>query len=434
MKSTLKLRIDSLGIKLPFYLALFCAILSTANALIGYRVFKSLFERQYKTVTEQIAHTALSYINGDRISEYAVNPVEDAEWREADNRLEMLTETAYLAYIYVTVPDVNYENRVYIFDTVNSEVKNGKKYELGKVNTLKHYSEDRLNEMRRVMTAGESAIHFVYNKTGGHVTTSIPVKDSAGNNVAILSIVKPMSEVKDFKRSYRNVVLESSSIITALFVLIFILILVFRVIRPMRLITHETAHFAEHGGKISGILANVKGHDELAVLARSVEKMSEDMNQYIADLTHTTAEKERLSAELDVATQIQANMLPRIVAAFFLLAALLLAFGKTADEVRAEGTEEWIVPARCFEGNRPTTSIFGVELTPHSLGALIAVYEHIVFTEGTVWGIDSFDQWGVELGKQLAKQIVPALHDDEALAAQDASTQALIKFYRAARK
>lgn len=312
MKSTLKLRINSLGIKLPFYLALFCAILSTANALIGYRVFKSLFERQYKTVTEQIAHTALSYINGDRISEYAVNPVEDAEWREADNRLEMLTETAYLAYIYVTVPDVNYENRVYIFDTVNSEVKNGKKYELGKVNTLKHYSEDRLNEMRRVMTAGESAIHFVYNKTGGHVTTSIPVKDSAGNNVAILSIVKPMSEVKDFKRSYRNVVLESSSMITAFFVLIFILILVFRVIRPMRLITHETAHFAEHGGKISGILANVKGHDELAVLARSVEKMSEDMNQYIADLTHTTAEKERLSAELDVATQIQANMLPRI--------------------------------------------------------------------------------------------------------------------------
>ena len=111
-----------------------------------------------------------------------------------------------------------------------------------------------------------------------------------------------------------------------------------------------------------------------------------------------------------------------------------LAFGKTADEVRAEGTAEWMVPARVFEGNRPTTSIFGDELTPHALGELIALYEHITFVEGTIWGIDSYDQWGVELGKQLAKQITPAFHDDEALAQQDASTQALIEYYRAHRK
>ena len=118
----------------------------------------------------------------------------------------------------------------------------------------------------------------------------------------------------------------------------------------------------------------------------------------------------------------------------FLAQTKALAFGKTADEVRAEGTPEWIVPARCFEGNRPTTSIFGTELNPHTLGELIALYEHITFVEGVVWGIDSFDQWGVELGKQLAKQITPALHDDEALATQDASTKALIEFYRANRK
>ena len=118
----------------------------------------------------------------------------------------------------------------------------------------------------------------------------------------------------------------------------------------------------------------------------------------------------------------------------FLAQTKALAFGKTADEVRAEGTAEWMVPARCFEGNRPTTSIFGIDLTPHALGELIALYEHITFVEGTVWGLDSYDQWGVELGKQLAKQITPAFHDDEALAAQDASTQALIQYYRAHRK
>lgn len=118
----------------------------------------------------------------------------------------------------------------------------------------------------------------------------------------------------------------------------------------------------------------------------------------------------------------------------FLAQTKALAFGKTADEVRAEGTAEWMVPARMFSGNRPTTSIFGVELNAHTLGELIALYEHITFVEGSVWGLDSYDQWGVELGKQLAKQITPAFHDDEALAAQDASTQALIKFYRKHRK
>lgn len=112
-----------------------------------------------------------------------------------------------------------------------------------------------------------------------------------------------------------------------------------------------------------------------------------------------------------------------------------LAFGKTADEVRAEGTAEEIVPARVFSGNRPTTSIFGEALTPFALGELIALYEHITFVEGTVWGLDSYDQWGVELGKQLAKQITPAIsQDDDALTAQDASTQSLIRFYRAHRK
>ncbi len=118
----------------------------------------------------------------------------------------------------------------------------------------------------------------------------------------------------------------------------------------------------------------------------------------------------------------------------FLAQTKALAFGKTADEVRAEGTPEWMVPARVFEGNRPTTSIFGCELTAHALGELIALYEHITFVEGTVWGLDSYDQWGVELGKQLAKQITPAFHDDAALAEQDASTKALIEYYRAHRK
>ncbi len=108
-----------------------------------------------------------------------------------------------------------------------------------------------------------------------------------------------------------------------------------------------------------------------------------------------------------------------------------LAFGKTPEQVRAEGTAENIVNARVFSGNRPTTSIMAPALTPGVLGQLIALYEHITFTQGVVWGIDSFDQWGVELGKQLALQISPAVSGDADTAEQqDASTQSLIAYYR----
>lgn len=112
-----------------------------------------------------------------------------------------------------------------------------------------------------------------------------------------------------------------------------------------------------------------------------------------------------------------------------------LAFGKTVEEVRAEGTAEAVVPARVFSGNRPTTSIMAPALTPSVVGQLIALYEHVTFTQGVVWGINSFDQWGVELGKQLALQLAPAVAGDpEALADQDPSSRSLVRYYLAHRQ
>jgi glucose-6-phosphate isomerase len=111
-----------------------------------------------------------------------------------------------------------------------------------------------------------------------------------------------------------------------------------------------------------------------------------------------------------------------------------LAFGKTADEVRAEGTPDWLVPHRVFPGNRPTSTILADRLTPETLGKLVALYEHSVFTQGTIWHINSFDQWGVELGKVLAQRIVPELESPtEPALAHDSSTNALIGRYRAGR-
>jgi glucose-6-phosphate isomerase len=112
--------------------------------------------------------------------------------------------------------------------------------------------------------------------------------------------------------------------------------------------------------------------------------------------------------------------------------AAALAFGKTEEEVRAEGTPEAVVPHRVMEGNRPTNTLLCEVLTPRLLGSLVALYEHMVFTQGTIWDIDSFDQWGVELGKVLAQQIIPELESEsEPALSHDSSTNALVRRYRA---
>lgn len=112
-----------------------------------------------------------------------------------------------------------------------------------------------------------------------------------------------------------------------------------------------------------------------------------------------------------------------------------LAFGKTAEQVQAEGTPDWLVPHRVFEGNRPSNTIFADELSPSILGQLVALYEHCVFTQGSIWQINSFDQWGVELGKQLAQRIIPELESSETPDLQhDSSTNNLIRRYRAAKE
>jgi glucose-6-phosphate isomerase len=108
-----------------------------------------------------------------------------------------------------------------------------------------------------------------------------------------------------------------------------------------------------------------------------------------------------------------------------------LAFGKTPEQVKAEGTPDWLVPHRVFEGNRPSNTILADRLTPETLGKLVALYEHSVFTQGVIWSIDSFDQWGVELGKVLAQRIIPELESPaEPELAHDSSTNSLIRRYR----
>jgi glucose-6-phosphate isomerase len=112
-----------------------------------------------------------------------------------------------------------------------------------------------------------------------------------------------------------------------------------------------------------------------------------------------------------------------------------LAFGKTPAQVEAEGTPKWLVPHRVFEGNRPSNTILAEKLTPETLGKLVALYEHSVFIQGAIWNIDSFDQWGVELGKVLAQRIIPELESKtDPRLAHDSSTNNLIRYYRKSKR
>ena len=306
-----KLSFFSLRVQLPLTVTLFCLILSTVNGLFGYRQFKTVFEELYNRVTMQFTYTAASYINGDKIKYWLENGA-DEEWEETNKKLNHLTNIADLVFIYLFVPDSDYKTRTYVFDTINANATQYKPIPLGHVESMEKKDDEYITNIKRLMMRGIRYTYYTYNKTGGHVTSAIPIYDSYNNIVGALSVIKPMSEVQVVKERFLHSTLTTSVICLCVFIVTALLLISVKLIRPILLLTYETSHFAEHGGTLTEAIKRVHGKGELSLLAKSVQQMSVDMNRYIADLTQMTAEKERLGAELSVATQIQADMLPRV--------------------------------------------------------------------------------------------------------------------------
>ncbi len=306
-----KIRISVLGLELVFGAVIFGAFMCLVNSYNGYREFKNELEVIYGTVTEQFAQTAATYVDGDKL-EYWIQNGPDDEWYETNQRLIDITEASELVYVYVTTIAPDYKSRTYVFDTVNSLEKNSTIIELGYKQSLEKKTPDYIEKLQGVIEYGENYSMFSYKKGGGHVTSAVPLIGSNGKPCAIVSVVKPMHEIKEYKRRFLQSIILWALVLTALFVSLYALFLYFGIIRPILFVTQETSHFAEHHGELTGILKKVHGHNEISTLAKSVEKMSMDMHRYIKDLTHATAEKERLGAELNVAKKIQAEMLPRV--------------------------------------------------------------------------------------------------------------------------
>ena len=308
-----KIKLPILAVELIIATLLFGTLMCIVNSLTGYREFKRELENMYGDITIQLAKTGASYIHIDSIP-YWLKHGTDEEWEETNKKLDTLTNTSDLAYIYVSVISPDYKSRTYVFDTVNqlSLEAGSTVIPFGKVSSLENKDEEYINNLKSVIEDGQSYTSFTYKDEGGHVTTAMPLFGTDGKVTAIMSIVKPMNEVKQHKRNFLKSIIISATILTLLFIALYAFMLYMGIIRPILFVTYETSHFAEHHGELTGLLKKIRHRNEIGKLAKSVEKMSSDMNKYIEDLTHATAEKERLGAELNVAKQIQSEMLPRV--------------------------------------------------------------------------------------------------------------------------
>ena len=308
-----KIKFSILALELIIGAVFFGVVMCLVNSLAGYREFKKEIEAMYGNITQELAKTGATYINVDRIPQW-LNDGQDEQWQDANNKLDILTSTAELAYIYVSVISPDYKQRTYVFDTVNplAIAEGSKPIPFGKVSSLESKDEAYIENLRSVLEEGQEYSSFTYKKEGGHVTTATPLYDSTGKVTAIMSIVKPMNEIKEYRQNYLRSIIISAVLLTIVFIIFFALSVYFGMIRPILFITYETSHFAEHHAELTGTLKKIHSHNEIGTLAKSIEKMSSDITNYIEELTHATAEKERLSAELNVATQIQAEMLPRV--------------------------------------------------------------------------------------------------------------------------
>ena len=308
-----KLKLSILAVELIIGTLLFGTLMTIVNSFTGYREFKQELENLYGDITIQLAKTGASYIHVDSIP-YWIKHEPDEEWEETNKKLDTLTNTSDLAYIYVSVISPDYKKRTYVFDTVNqlSLEAGSKVIPFGTVSSLEDKDEEYINNLKLVIEEGKNYTSFTYKGEGGHVTTALPLFGTDGKVTAIMSIVKPMNEIKEHRRNFLRSIIISATILTLLFIALYAFLLYMGIIRPILFVTYETSHLAEHHGELTGLLTKIRHRNEIGKLAKSVEKMSRDMNKYIEDLTHATAEKERLGAELNVAKQIQAEMLPRV--------------------------------------------------------------------------------------------------------------------------
>lgn len=317
MASTTEKQFSPLAFKLIMGAIAFGAVLGVIITVAGYRHFTKSFEEQYYRTNLEFAYIAASYIDGDDFQTYINRGMVDDKWMQAKSRLTEITNVADFETLAVTVPDsFKYEYQNYVYHCANARIAEKTKiYTIIAPEYLANKEHSYIVKIKKLMMLGRIFNEVAYTEDGAVARTSIPIRDSYNNIVGMLTVTKSMNQVRAQQVQY----LRKNVIIAVVAVLFYLLLygayLYIQYVHPIRMITRETAYFAQNGD-LSGSLKKIKNRDEIGGLSKAVEKMSADIKNYINDLTTVTAEKERISTELNVATKIQSDMLPQIYPAF----------------------------------------------------------------------------------------------------------------------
>ena len=312
----MKEKASGLAIKLITSVLLLSVLLCAAISYMGYREFTTVLEDEYNRSAYEIAETARTYLDADRLEHYLETGEIDEAYLEIQARLDALVRSTDSYIIYVTRLSGDYTTSTYIFDSVHPDT-GFTRYELGY--TAKDMDPNYQEEVERMMTTGERSAVYFYSYTeasGAHTTAAIPIADSSGEIVALLGVEKAMTALENARRTYVWNVMGITALAVALFLLAYIFFLRREVVSPILTIAGEARRFAEDNVARLDLLEKIRKKDEIGTLARAIGKMEADIVQYVENLTAVTAEKERIGAELSVATQIQADMLPRIFPPF----------------------------------------------------------------------------------------------------------------------
>ncbi len=290
---------------------LLCTLISAAS----YWSFTRQFQLQYDASIRAIAETARETLNTERFPDYLASPEADYEWKSVRHILQDFVDKFDLNLLYVSAVEApDYTHITYLYNPVK---KSGKwtEFPLGYSEV---YTEPNYNDSARRVFEERATIvrHTLKTRSGSHITAMVPVYDADGSVVAVLGAQKSIQEFVDARRTFLLQVLVVEILFAIAFAVLFSGYFNTHFIKPIILVTRETDHFASWGGEPSDRLLQIKNKDEIGILAHSVHQMEYDVVRNIAELTRVTAEKERISTELSVATAIQADMLPCIFPAF----------------------------------------------------------------------------------------------------------------------
>ena len=282
-----------------------------ANIVFDFFAVKKILSETYDTFLTQIAYTGASYFKGDKLERFARDGLKSEEYKDTLIKLANLTENTDISFLYVVIPEMpDCKYKTYVFNVVNTKLRDRfNPYHAG-------YKEDTSDasaaRFKRLMEKGGMEMDStMFSQSGARTRVSLALRDSTGKKVGVICVEKQMDTLTSVLKNYIRIDLLYAPIVSLLFFICFGAFISKKFVRPIVCITKEAKDFASHDAHFSDKLKGIHSNDEIETLARAIEKMGIDIQVYIKDLMRVTTEKERIGAELSVASGIQAGMLPK---------------------------------------------------------------------------------------------------------------------------